>query len=95
MRIFIVLHHEIMGTRECYRDDEMVFYTASSMNKALDLIKTSHVCKWSWWEIQKQELDSDEWPKRVSYYGRRGGKLTKAPYEKCAEIFKKEGYRNA
>ena len=91
MKIFIVLHHEIMGPPDQLRADEMVFYTCSSLKKALNLIKTVHVSKWSWWEIQVQELDSIEWPKHVGLYGRRGGKFTKSRYEKCVEIFKKEG----
>lgn len=90
MRIFIVLHHEIMGTPEDYRVDEMTFYTCTSMEKALALIKSSHVDRWSWWEIQTQELDSHDWPEHVGYYGRRGGRLSEPPYEKCVEIFKKE-----
>ena len=91
MRIFIVLHHEIMGTPDNYRADEMVFYTASSMKKALGLIKKSGVCRWSWWEIQVQDLDNMDWPEHVGYYGLRGGRLAKPPYEKCVEVFKKEG----
>ncbi len=91
MRIFIVLHHEIMGTPDNYRADEMVFYTASSMKKALDLIKKTGVSRWSWWEIQMQDLDNFNWPEHVGYYGLRGGRLAKPPYEKCVERFKKEG----
>lgn len=91
MKIFIVLHNEIMGTPQNWRADEMVFYTCTTMKKALDLIKKSAVVRWSWWEIQQQELDSQEWPEHVGYYGRRGGKLAKPPYEKCVEIYKKEG----
>jgi hypothetical protein len=91
MKIFIVLHHEIMRTPDDYRADEMVFYTASSMKKALDLIKKSGVNRWSWWEIQMQDLDNREWPGHVGYYGLRGGRLAKQPYEKCVAIFKREG----
>ena len=90
MKVFIVLHHEIMGTPRNCRADEMVFYTCSTMEKALELIKRSTVDRWSWWEIQVQDMDSLEWPEHVGYYGRRGGKLAKPPYEKCVEIFKME-----
>ncbi|HEV3343705.1 MAG TPA: hypothetical protein VG125_25255 [Pirellulales bacterium] len=90
MKVFIVLHHEIMGTPENHRCDEMVFYTASSIKTALALIKSSGVCRWSWWEIQRQELNGSDWPEHVGYYGLRGGKLAKAPYDKCVAIFKKE-----
>ncbi len=90
MKIFIVLHHEIMGTADDYRADEMVFYTASSLKKAVDLIKKSRVDRWSWWEVQVQDLDSHDWPERVGYYGLRGGKLAKPPYDKCVAIFKKK-----
>jgi hypothetical protein len=38
MKIFIVLHHEIMGPLDNLRADEMVFFTASSLKKALNLI---------------------------------------------------------
>jgi hypothetical protein len=54
MKIYIVLHHEIMGTPEDCRADEMVFYTCDSLEKALRLIKESRVDRWSWWEIQSQ-----------------------------------------
>lgn len=89
MKIFIVLHHEIMGTPEDCRADEMLFFTSDSLKKALDLIRTSSVDRWSWWEIQSQELNSHDWPEHVAFYGRRGGRLAKPPYEKCKAIFKK------
>ncbi len=89
MKIFIVLHHEIIGTPDDYRVDEMVFYTASSMKTALALIKKSRVDRWSWWEIQVQDLDRCEWPEHVGYYGLRGGTLTKPPHDKCVAMFKK------
>lgn len=89
MKIFIVLHHEIMGSPEDYRSDEMVFYTCDSIRKAISLIRKSRVDRWSWWEIQSQELNRQEWPEHVGYYGLRGGKLAKPPYEKCVEQFKK------
>jgi hypothetical protein len=50
MKIFIVLHHEIMGTPEDCRVDEMVFYTCDSLEKAISLIRKSGVDRWSWWE---------------------------------------------
>lgn len=90
MQIFIVLHHEIMGRPDNLRADEMVFFTCTSMEKAIGLIKSSGVARWSWWEIQKQELDSHDWPEHVGYYGLRGGKLSRPPYERCVEIFRKE-----
>lgn len=91
MQVFLVLHHEIMGTPDQCRADEMMFYTCSSMKNAIALIKKSGVVRWSWWEIQTQELNVSEWPKHVGYYGRRGGRLKKPPYEKCVEIYKREG----
>src|ERR1043165_5640179 len=90
MKVFLILHHEIMGTPANYWADEMVFYTASSKKKALGLIKKSGVSRWSWWEIQEHELNSREWPEHVGYYGLRGGKLARAPHEKCVAIFKRE-----
>lgn len=90
MKIFIVLHHEIMGPRDDCRADEMVFYICTSLKKAIALIKKSSVDRWSWWQIQTQDLNSMEWPEHVGYYGLRGGQLAKPPYEKCVEIFKKE-----
>jgi hypothetical protein len=91
MKIFIVLHHEIMGTSGQYRADEMVFYTSSSLDKALEVIKKSGVCRWSWWEIQVSELDGNDWPEHVGYYGLRGGRLAKPPFAKCVALFEKEG----
>lgn len=76
-----------MGTLEDYRADDMVFYTCNSLKKALNLIRRSRVDRWSWWEIQSQELNSHDWPEHLGYYGLRGGKLAKAPYEKCVELF--------
>ncbi|HEY0982155.1 hypothetical protein [Schlesneria sp.] len=87
MKIFIVLHHEIMGVPGNYRADEMVFYAARSLTKALELIKKTHVSRWSWWEIQVCELDDSEWPEHIGYFGRRGGKIAKPPYDKCIVIF--------
>jgi hypothetical protein len=89
MQVFLVLHHEIMGLPGNYRADEMVFYTARSLKKALELIKKAHVSKWSWWEVQVSDLDNIEWPEHVGYFGRRGGKIAKPPYDKCVAIFEK------
>lgn len=94
MKLFHVFHHEIMGATNAPRTDEMLFYTASTLKKALAMIKRSHVSKWSWWEIQTQELDTMEWPKHLGSYGPRAGKLKKsqaaAHYEKCLAIFLEE-----
>jgi hypothetical protein len=93
MKVYIVLHHEFMGALDDYRVDEMVFFTASSIKKAVALIKRSSVDPWSWWEIQVQDLDDHEWPEHVGYYGRRGGKIAKPPYEKCLQLFTKDRRR--
>lgn len=85
-----MLHHEIMGSPDHFRADEMLFYTCTSLKKALELIKKTSVDRWSWWEIQVQDMDTLKWPEHVGYYGRRGGKLAKRHYEKCVEIFKQE-----
>ena len=90
MKIFLVLHHEIMGTPGDCRADEMVFYSCTSMKKALGLIKKSRVVRWSWWEIQSQELNSRDWPEHVGYYGPRGGTLAKPPYDKCVALFERK-----
>lgn len=89
MLVFIVLHHEIMGPADSPHADEMVFYTCESVDKALDLIKGSGVARWSWWEIQSHELNSQEWPEHVGYFGLRGGKLSTPPYDKCVEAYRK------
>ena len=88
MKIYIVLHCEIMGLDNYFRIDEMVFYTADSLEKAVELIKSSRTDPWSWWEIQVQELNGHDWPVRVNLYGPRGGILKKTPYEKCINLFK-------
>ena len=90
MKIFIVLHHEIMNTSNCHRADEMVFYTASSMEESRGTYQESGSQSVVVVAIQSQDLDSNEWPEHVGYYGLRGGKLAKPPYDKCVEIFKKE-----
>lgn len=87
MKIFLVIHHEIMGVPGNYRDDEMMFYTTRNLNKALELIKKSHVSEWSWWEIQTSNIDDPEWPEHIGYFGRRGGKISNPPYDKCVRIF--------
>jgi hypothetical protein len=51
MKIFLVLHHEIMERKDHFFADEMVFYTAKSLEAAVEMIKKSHVARWSWWEI--------------------------------------------
>lgn len=86
--VYIVLHHEIMGSKKDNWHDEMVFYVCDSMKDAIKAIKSSKVCRWSWWEIQSQVINRIAWPEHVGYYGVRGGKLTKSPYEKCLQIFK-------
>jgi hypothetical protein len=86
--VYIILHHEIMGGREHPKDDEMLFYIASSLAKAIELIKRSYVCRWSWWEIQKVRMDDFDWPTHVGYYGRRGGKLKQPPsFEMCVKLY--------
>jgi hypothetical protein len=87
-KVYIVLHHEIMGTDENPRADEMVFWVASSLQQAIAMIKRSGVCAWSWWEIQEQRIHDFEWPEHVGFYGLRGGKLKQRPYDKCLRLFR-------
>lgn len=89
-KIYIVLHHEIMGVPGNYRDDEMVFFTASSLQHALKLIRRMHVDRWSWWEIQVHQLNSIDWPEHVGFFGRRGGRIASPKFEKYVSIFEKE-----
>lgn len=87
-KLYIVLHHEIFDGG---RVDEMVFFVASSLEKAIVMIKESYVSTYSWWEIQSYELDTLEWPEHVGWYGRKGGKLKKPPpFHKALEAYKKE-----
>jgi hypothetical protein len=76
MKIYLVIHSEVSSSGHV---DEMVFYTTSSIEKALDLIKKSRVDLGTWWEIQEQDLDGSEWPTHVGWYGRNGGKLKTKP----------------
>jgi hypothetical protein len=62
---------------------------AGDWNKAINLIRKSGVYRWSWWGIQTQELNNPDLPEHIGYYGLRGSKLAKAPYEKCVELFKR------
>lgn len=87
MQVFLVLHHEIMGQPGNSRADQMVFHIKSSVDQALDIVRRSHVAKWSWWEIQVSELDADEWLEHVGYFGQRGGRLAKPPFAKCVAHF--------
>lgn len=90
MKVFLVVHHEIMGTPDNCRVDEMVFYTCTSLKRALGLIKKSRVDRWSWWEIQSQELNRLDWPEHLGLYGPRGGELAKPPFDKCVELYKRK-----
>ena len=90
MNIYLVLHHEIMGVKENCRADEMVFYTATSFENAMRLIKKTHVSAWSWWEIQVHDANTSDWPESLGLYGRRGGKLRKS-YDEFVAIYEKEG----
>lgn len=89
-KIYLVLHHEIMGVPGNYRADEMIFYTASSLSHSLKLIKESHVDRWSWWEIQVHDMNSTSWPEHVGFFGRRGGRIARPSFEKYVAIFEKE-----
>jgi hypothetical protein len=87
-KVYIVLHHEIMGGKENPVRDEMVFWVASSLKQALAMIKRSWVCRWSWWEIQQVRMDSHDWPTHVGFYGRRGGELKRPPsFQKCVKLY--------
>ena len=94
MKIYIVLHHEIFynGGDVPYRADEMVFYTASSMENALKMIRKAGVDCWSWWEIQSQRVDdpSGDWPEHVGYYDRRGRQIESPPFDKCVKLYKRK-----
>lgn len=87
-KIYIVLHHEIFF-RGDYVDDEMVFQVCSSLPKAIEYIRSARVDPYSWWEIQESTLDNGDWPVHVGWYGLRGGKLRKAPFEKAVKMYKK------
>lgn len=88
MQIYLVLHHEIMGTDDDPRADAMVFFTASSLQEALRLIRISYVARWSWWEIQVHRVNDSDWPEHIGYYGRRGGKLNRPPFKKCIALYR-------
>jgi hypothetical protein len=85
MKIYLVIQNQRTAPREeWYRVGETVFYTTRTLAKAFELIKKSRVAKWCWWEIKSHDLDSDEWPEQIGYFGPRGGKLTrKAIIKKC------------
>ena len=87
-KIYIVLHHEIFEDGEGFRDDEMVFFVVKRLRTALNYIKQCSVSPYSWWEIQEQRLDSQELPESLGHYGRRGGKLKSAPFERAIELFR-------
>jgi hypothetical protein len=89
-RLYLVLHHEIFCRgQDAYHADEMVFHVASTLEKALKYIRESHVEPYSWWEIQLVDLDGEDWPERIGLYGRRGGELKKAPFEKAVQAYKR------
>lgn len=90
MKVYILLHHEIMKRNDDYHADEMVFYILSSLEKAKEYMKTIEVSEYSWWEIQEQLIDEPEynWPEHIGYYNRNGRKIKKSPFEKCLSIHK-------
>ena len=88
--VYLVLHYEIIG--EPHYVDEMIFYVCSSLEKAVEFIKTSKVSEWSWWEIQEQEVDLQEWPNRIGLYNRLGDKIEAAPIMECTKIFNRIGF---
>ncbi len=90
MKIFLVLHHEII--ERCPNDsiaDPFIVHVASSFKKALAYIKSSLVEPYSWWEIQEQKMDDMDWPDHVGWYGRRGGQLKRQPFKKAVQVYKK------
>ena len=91
MKIYIILHLEVMGTPSNLRMDEMVFYTTSSLKRALAIIKGGkrklRVSKWSYWQVQVQKLNVPEWPEHVGYYGRTGKKIKHPCYSKYEKRF--------
>jgi hypothetical protein len=88
--VFLVLHHEIMlRGQDCYFADEVVFYVASSLERAIQYIKRVSVEEYSWWEIEQLAVDSMDDPIRVGWYGRRGGRLKAAPFDKSLAAFKR------
>ncbi len=88
-QLYLVLHHEIIQHGSEYVTDEMVFQIASSLQKALEYIRTTRVDSHSWWEIQVTTLDNGDWPEHYGWYGHRGGKLKKQPYEKALAAYKR------
>lgn len=89
MKVYIVLHHEIFSGE---RIDEMVFYVASSLKKAKELIKESGVDEWSWWEIQSYEIDEPDWPEHLGWYSTITGRRIKNPPIKQAIKAYKKGH---
>jgi hypothetical protein len=88
--VFLVLHYEIMmHGSDIYWPDDIVSYVASSLAKALRYIKRVSVEEYSWWKIEEQAVDGMDNPVHIGWYGRRGGKLKAAPYEKAIAAYKK------
>jgi hypothetical protein len=90
VKIYLVLHHEIMQRgRNHYFADDVVLHVASSPRKALAHVRSTSVAPFSWWEIQEQTVDDEEWPTHLGWYGRRGGKLKHPPFARAVEVYKR------
>ena len=94
--VWVVMHYEIMGLPDQPRVDSVQFHVASSLGKAEEYVRRSHVASYSWWQVHPHVVDTadvDE-GEEVYYYSHRGTRLKMAPTKRSIAAFRRYAVRH-
>ncbi len=79
----LLVFHPLMPKGVEHQDNK------ASLKKGISLIRKSWLIGGPGGRFNRKNVNRRDWPVHVGYYGLRGGKLAKVPYEKCVELFRK------
>jgi hypothetical protein len=94
--VWVVMHYELMGLPDSPRIDSVQFHVSSSLEKAEESLRSSHVSSHSWWQVHPHVVDSADLDEgeEVYYYSHRGARLKAAPTRRPITAFRKHAARH-
>jgi hypothetical protein len=95
--VWVVMHYEIMGPVDSPWIDSVQFHVSSSLDRAEQYIRNTHVDSHSWWQVHPHVIDAADCGEgqEVCYYSHRGTRLRSAPITRAITAFRKHIARYA
>jgi hypothetical protein len=94
--VWVVMHYEIMGLPDSHHVDSVQFHVSSSLEKAEESMRRSHVAAHSWWQVHPHVVDAADFGEgdEVFYYSHRGARLSAAPTRRAITAFRRHAARH-